>query len=82
MDRDSVKGWSQRLRDAQQQGGTGQARALLSAFAKIDDTVFREEIVILLEIIAANPVLLSRMKQSYRMLTEPLADVIQFRQVR
>jgi hypothetical protein len=58
----AVQEWSQRLRGARQRGKTAQTQALLSAFARIDDAVFREEMIILLEIIASNPKLLARMK--------------------
>jgi hypothetical protein len=62
IDGNAVKEWSQRLRNARQRGETLQTQALLSAFAKIDDAVFREEMIILLEIVASNPTLLARLK--------------------
>ncbi len=64
IDGNAVKEWSQRLRNASQRGVTLQMQALLSAFAKIDDAVFREEMIILLEIVASNPTLLARLKNT------------------
>ncbi len=58
----AVKEWSQRLRDAPQRGEAVQTQALLSAFAKIGDAVFKEQMIILLEIVASNPKLLARLK--------------------
>jgi hypothetical protein len=78
IDGHSVENWSQRLREARQQGSTTQTRALLAAFAKIDDAVFREEMIILLEVIASNPKMLARMRTATSILTAPAANVIQF----
>ena len=64
MDGNSVRDWAQRLRDSRQRDKPAQTEALLSAFAKIDDAAFREEIVILLEIVASNPRGLAKMKTS------------------
>ncbi len=77
MDGDSMKDWSKRLRNARQQGRTAQTRALLSAFAKIDDAAFREEMIILLEIIGSNPKLLERMKATSLIPDETPQNVIQ-----
>jgi hypothetical protein len=62
IDANAVQEWSQRLRDAPQRGETRQAQALLSAFARIEDAVLKEQMVLLLEMIASNPRLLERMK--------------------
>ncbi len=48
IDGNAVKEWSQRLRDARQRGEAVQTQALLSAFARIDDALCREEMIILL----------------------------------
>lgn len=77
-----VKDWSQRLLDAGQKGRTEQTQALLSAFVKIDDAKFREEMIILLEIIASNPKLLARRKTTALIPDELAANVIRFNPAR
>ncbi len=78
----SAQDWSQRLLDAGQKGRTEQTQALLSAFAKIDDAKFREEMVILLEIIASNPKLLARTKTTALIPGEQAANLIHFNSAR
>ncbi len=78
----SAQDWSQRLLDAGQKGRAEQTQALLSAFAKIDDAKFREEMVILLEIIASNPKLLARTKTTALIPDELAANVIRFNPAR
>jgi hypothetical protein len=62
MGGDSVKNWAERLRNAHKVDRTRQTQALLSAFSQIDDAVFREEIIVLLELIASKPALLAKVK--------------------
>ena len=64
MDGDRMRELRQRLQNARRQGRAAQTQALLSAFAKIDDAVFREQMVILLEIIGSKPELVARAKMS------------------
>jgi hypothetical protein len=82
MDADFATFWAERLRQAPRQGRSNQTRALLSAFSKIDDAVFREQMIILLELISSSPTLLARMKRYQLLLDEPHGNVIEFNPAR
>ncbi len=59
ISRCDLEHWSLRLEHAENGPGTeDQIRALLEAFASIENPVLREEIIILLEIVAQTPSLL------------------------
>jgi hypothetical protein len=78
MDGELAKSWSQRLRNARRRDRSKQTQALLSAFARLDDAVFREQIVILLEIIGSNPNLLAKLKHLQLVHSESTENVVQF----
>ena len=60
----ALKNWSLRLRNASHRGRGVQTQALLKAFTQIEDAVLREQMVILLEVIASNPQLSAKLKSS------------------
>ena len=68
--------WSQRLQNARRRGRTAQTQALLAAFAVIDDVALREQVVVLLEVIASKPELSARMKAFAANSGEPAANVV------
>jgi hypothetical protein len=76
MDSGRVQQWWQRLQNARRRGRTAQTQALLAAFAAIDDVVLREQVVVLLEVISANPELSARMKAFGGNADEPASNVV------
>ena len=82
MDDGRMQLWSQRLQNARRRGRTAQTQALLAAFAVIDDVALREQVVVLLEVIASKPELSARMKAFAANSGEPAANVVYLKPVK
>ena len=76
MDDASMQLWAQRVLNARRRGRTAQTQALLAAFSVIDDVVLREQVVVLLEVIASRPELSARIKALAANSGESAANVV------
>jgi hypothetical protein len=84
MDGDNLRQLSQRFGNTLRQGRKAQRRALMAAFAKIDDDALRGQLVLILEAVASSPRILAKLKA--RTLghdsAEPAGNVIYLHSIR